>query len=208
MKLWVNDQLIIDGWITKSGSDLIGTIGLQAGVRYNIKMEYFQGTGSALAHLFWYSFSQPKQIIPTGRLYPTSVAQAPTSIISPLSAFGFLNQPFTFAVLGANSAAYYTASALPPGLGFNPVSGLISGTPTLAGDYQITLTASNSLGVGASVLDVTIFDTGSSFIREVWTNAPGINISDIPIGTAKRRSAPSRGLRILEITMANACGVS
>jgi hypothetical protein len=182
-KLWVNDQLILDNWVGKSASDVTGSITLQAGVRYNIKLEYFQLTGSAVAHLSWYSASQPKQVIPAVRLYPTTVPQAPTVLISPSTAVAFLNQPFSFTVAGANSASLYSASPLPPGLSFNTVSGLISGSPTLAGDYQVFLTASNSLGVSASVVDITVFDTGSSVVREVWTNAPGVNISDIPLGT-------------------------
>jgi uncharacterized protein (DUF1800 family) len=187
-KLWVNDQLISDNWITKSASDLTSSLTLQAGVRYNIKLEYFQGTGStgtspSVAHLSWYSASQPKQVVPAARLYPSTAPQAPTVLISPSTAVAFLNQPFNFTVAGANSAALYSASPLPPGLSFNTVSGLINGTPTLAGDYQVFLTASNSLGVSASVVDITVFDTGSSVVREVWTNAPGLNISDIPLGT-------------------------
>lgn len=184
VKLWINDKLIIDNWAGKSASDLTATIALQAGVRYNIKMEYLQLTGSAVAHLSWYSPSQSKQIIPASRLYPASVQQAPTVVTSPRTAVGFLNQPFNFTVTGANSAALYSASPLPPGLNFNTSSGVISGNPTLAGDFQVFLTASNSLGVTASILDITVFDTGSSVVREVWTNAPGVSISDIPLSSA------------------------
>jgi hypothetical protein len=184
VKLWVNDQLIIDMWTNKSASDVTGAIDLQAGVRYNLKMEYYQGTGSAAAHLSWYSPNQSKQVIPTSRLYPTNVTQAPTALISPMTAVGFLSQPFSFTVVGANSATRYTAAPLPPGLSFNATSGLLSGTPTLAGTFQVTLTASNAIGTSASSVSVTIFDTGSSFVREVWTNVPGINVADIPTGTA------------------------
>jgi hypothetical protein len=183
VKLWVNDILVIDNWATKSASDLIGAINLQAGVRYDIKMDYFQATGSAGAHLYWYSADQPKQVIPTSRLYPTTVTQAPTVLISPSTAVAFINQPFNFSVAGANSATLYSASPLPPGLTFNTSSGLISGTPTLSGNFQVFLTANNSVGMSASVMTISVFDTGSSVVREVWTNAPGVNISDIPLAT-------------------------
>ena len=49
------------------------------------------------------------------------------------------------------------------------------------------LTASNAIGLAASALAVTIFDTGSSVVREVWTNAPGVNVSDIPVGTTRQQ---------------------
>jgi len=181
VKLWVNDQLIIDSWVSKSASDLTGSIVLQGGVRYNIKMEYMQLTGSAVSHLSWYSFSQAKQIIPTSRLYPITVPQAPPTIISPLSAVAFLNQPFSYTVVGANTPSRYSASPLAPGLSFNTSSGLLNGTPTLPGDFQIFLTATNSLGAASAVLDLQVVDTGISVSREVWTNAPGNNVADIPL---------------------------
>jgi uncharacterized protein (DUF1800 family) len=185
VKVWVNDTLIIDNWVTKnSATDATGTINLQAGVRYNIKMEYFQQTSGAAAHLSWYSASQPRQVVPASRLYPTTVTQSPTVLINPSTAVAFINQPFSFNVVGANSATLYSASPLPPGLNFNTSNGLISGTPTLSGNFQVFLTASNSVGVSASVLTISVFDTGSSVVREVWTNAPGVNISDIPLSTS------------------------
>jgi Protein of unknown function (DUF1800)/PA14 domain/CHRD domain/Bacterial TSP3 repeat len=181
VRLWVNDLLIIDSWITKSASDLTGSIALQGGVRYNLKMEYFQSTSTAVAHLSWYSPSQSKQIIPTSRLYPTNTPPAPSAVTSPVYAVGFLGQPFSFTVTGANSPSGYTANGLPPGLAFNSTNGVISGVPNLAGDFQVSLTASNSLGLGASVVLIQIFDTGSSVVREVWDGINGANVSDIPV---------------------------
>ena len=183
VKLWVNDQLIIDKWLLQSATDWVGSISLQGGVRYNIKLEYFQGPGGAEAHLSWYSPSQPKQIIPASRLYATTVAPAPAAVTSPLFAVAFLGQPFSYTVTGANSPTRYTASPLPPGLGFNPTNGVISGTNNLAGDFQIMLTSSNSVGVGASILYLQVIDTGSSVVREVWNNVAGANVSDIPLST-------------------------
>jgi len=184
VKLWVNDQLIIDAWTNKTISDITGTINLQAGVRYNFKMEYYQSTSATVATNSWYSPSQPKQVVPTSRLYPAVAMQAPTALISPMTAVGFIGQPFGYTAVGANSATSYTALPMPPGLSFDTTSGLISGVPTLAGTFQVMLTASNAAGPAASAMAITIFDTGSSVIREVWTNAPGVNVSDIPIGTS------------------------
>ena len=186
--LWVNNQVVITNWVSKGVSDLTGTIALQAGARYNLKLEYLQTGGSAQAHLSWYSPNQSKQVIPTSRLYPTNNfnggSNAPPIITSALTAVGFLGQPFSFTVAAANSPIRFSATNLPPGLGFNPTNGLISGTPLLAGEFQVPLTASNAVGVSASVVDITIFDTGSSLSREVWTNISGTSVANIPVDTA------------------------
>jgi hypothetical protein len=181
VRLWVNNQLVIDHWVAQSATDSIGTIALQGGVRYNIQMDYFQGNGSAVAHLSWYSPSQPKQIIPSNRLYPTT--NSPAAVTSPLTAVAFLGQPFSFTVTAANAATGYTASGLPPGLSFNTANGVLSGIPTLAGNYQVTVTAANAGGLGASVVNVQVIDTGSAVVREVWAGVPGTNVGDIPLTT-------------------------
>jgi len=199
VKLWVNDQLLIDKWQSQSGTEWTNAIALQANTRYNIKLEYLQNKGKAQVHLYWYSASQPRQIIPSDRLYATnsidgSSTNAPPVVTSPLTAFGFVGQPFSFTVTGANTPKGFTATNLPPGLTFNTTNGVISGIPSLAGDYSVPLTSSNSVGTGASVLDILIIDTGSSVVREVWTNDPGVNISDIPVDTPANSIAPLSGL--------------
>ena len=199
VRLWVNDQLLIDKWQNQSGTEWTNAIALQANTRYNIKMEYFQNGGKAQAHLSWFSASQTKQIIPSNRFYPTngvnnSSTNAPSAITSALTAVGFVGQPFSFTVTGANSPLGFTATNLPPGLAFNTTSGAITGIPLVAGNYSMPLTASNSVGVGASILDITIFDTGSSVVREVWTNAPGVNVADIPLNTPASSITPLGGL--------------
>jgi Protein of unknown function (DUF1800)/PA14 domain/CHRD domain len=181
VKLWVNDQLIIDRWVVQSARDSVGAIAMQGGVRYDIRLEYFNAGGSAGVHLSWYSSSQPKQVIPVTALYPASSPQSAPAVTSPLSAVAFLGQPFTFTVTGANAASYFTSVGVPPGLSLNPTNGVISGVPNQSGDYQVTLTATNTVGVGASVLEIQVLDTGSSVTREVWLGAPGTNVADIPL---------------------------
>ncbi len=190
VKLWVNDQLLIDEWkVQNGGAEWTNAIALQGGTRYDIKMEYLQLNQKAQAHLYWYSADQSRQIIPNTSLYPTngsggtSTSNAPAAITSALSAVGFLGQPFSFTVTAANTPLRFKASNLPPGLSLNATNGLISGTPLLAGDFQNIVTTSNLVGSGASVLDIFIFNNSNSIVREVWTNVPGTNIADIPTGT-------------------------
>ena len=186
--LWVNDQLLINKWQKQGLTTWTNTITLQAGTRYDIRLDYFQGGGAAQAHLSWYSPSQPEEIIPNTCLYPTNryvagMSNAPAVITSPLSAVAYVGQAFGFIVTGANTPLGFTASGLPPGLSLNSANGLISGTPSLAGSFNVTLTASNLVGVGSSVLNILVLNTGSSVVQEIWTNVPGTNVTDIPTGT-------------------------
>ncbi len=188
-KLWVNDQLLIDKWQKQSVTDWTNAIPLQAGARYDLKLEYLQTNGAAQAHLSWYSASQPEQIIPSTSLYPSNSAvsqssNAPSVVTSSLSAVAFLGQPFSYTVTGANTPRGFTANGLPPGLAFNVTNGVIAGVPTVAGNYSVIVTSSNVVGVGASVVDILVFSTGSSVVQEIWTNIPGTNIADIPLTTA------------------------
>ena len=48
------------------------------------------------------------------------------------------------------------ATGLPPGLTLNTVTGLISGTPTTAGTYPLTVSATNASGTGTKALTITI----------------------------------------------------
>jgi uncharacterized protein (DUF1800 family) len=187
-RLWVNGQLLIDKWRSQWVTDWTNAIALQAGVRYDIELDYLQTGGWAQAHLYWYSADQAKEIIPSTSLYPSnsvgnSGSNAPAVVTSALSAVAFLGQPFSFSVTGANTPLGFTANGLPPGLNFNSANGLISGVPTLAGSFQVTLTASNAIGVGASVVDIMVLNTGSSVVQEIWTNVPGVYVTNIPTGT-------------------------
>jgi uncharacterized protein (DUF1800 family) len=187
-KLWVNDQLIINKWQGQGLTTWTNAIALQGGVRYDIKLEYLQAGGAGQTHLYWYSADQAQEIIPSSNLYSTNtfvsgVTNAAAQVTSSLTAVAFLGQPFTFTVTGANTPIGFTASNLPPGLTFNTTNGVIAGVPTLAGTFDVTLTASNNIGTGGSVLVLTVLNTGSSVVQEIWTNIPGTNVADIPTST-------------------------
>ncbi|MGO4695603.1 PA14 domain-containing protein [Paenibacillus sp. 2TAB26] len=69
VRLWVNNQLIINKWVDQATTEWSGTIQLTAGQKYDIKLEYYDNTEDAIAKLSWSSPLQAKQIIPQNRLY-------------------------------------------------------------------------------------------------------------------------------------------
>jgi hypothetical protein len=71
-RLWVNNQLLIDNWTNPVPTERSGTITLQAGQKYSIKLDYFENTGNANISLSWSSAKQPKMIIPKTQLYPVA----------------------------------------------------------------------------------------------------------------------------------------
>jgi uncharacterized protein (DUF1800 family) len=156
------------------------------GTRYDIQLDYYENTGTARAQLYWMSASQPKQIIPTERLYPNSVPQAPPVHIADMTATALVGGPFSYAVLGSNGGAV-SVSGLPAGLSY--LNGFITGTATAAGDYQILISITNATGTSTSVLNLHVEAAGGNVLREVWTGIAGTSISSIPLSTAPSSSS-------------------
>ena len=50
----------------------------------------------------------------------------------------------------------YAASGLPPGLGINPATGLIGGTPSTEGTYRVTATVANSVDAATEIFMWTV----------------------------------------------------
>jgi hypothetical protein len=77
IRLWVNGVQLVDNWVNQGATEKSGSITLQAGQKYDIIVEYFENTGEAVTKLSWSSASTPKQIIPSGQLFPAAIAPPP-----------------------------------------------------------------------------------------------------------------------------------
>jgi autotransporter-associated beta strand protein len=72
-RLWVNHQLIVDNWSSGSTArELFGRTTLEAGQLYDLKLEYYENTGSAAVRLEWSSPSQTRQVVPQAQLSSTT----------------------------------------------------------------------------------------------------------------------------------------
>jgi GH25 family lysozyme M1 (1,4-beta-N-acetylmuramidase) len=78
-------------------------------------------------------------------------------ITSSASASGAQGQSFSYQIAATNNPTGYGASNLPPGLNVNTTTGVISGTPTTSGTFNVGLSASNSGGTGTAALTLSVF---------------------------------------------------
>jgi hypothetical protein len=80
-------------------------------------------------------------------------------ITSALTADGLVNVPFNYTILSSNVATAFGATGLPGGLTVNSATGAITGTPTNAGVYSVTISATNTTGQTSTNLTLVIYST-------------------------------------------------
>jgi len=82
---------------------------------------------------------------------------------------------FSYQIRASGNPTSYGATPLPPGLSFNTVSGLISGTPQSVGSSTVLLSASNAAGVGTKNLVLTVTNRGAVPVITSPNTATGTN---------------------------------
>jgi hypothetical protein len=91
VRLWVNGQLLLDNWIDQIPTEKSGSLAMTAGQTYDIRMEYYENGGEAVAKLSWSSLSQAKEIISQNHLISNSVVAAPSAPQMARSAYSFVD---------------------------------------------------------------------------------------------------------------------
>jgi PA14 domain/Fibronectin type III domain len=71
VRLFLNGQLIIDGWTDQYPTSYSHTTTLTAGTLYNIELHYYEHGGDASCRLRW-SYGQSTETIPSSQLYPST----------------------------------------------------------------------------------------------------------------------------------------
>jgi hypothetical protein len=192
VRLWVNGQQLINDWAVHGATERSGTLALAAGQFYDLRLEYFQGTGGSSAQLAWSSATQPKQIISRSQLYPPVRSNAPpvVSLLAPGSATTFTTNAFSLTAYatdldGSVAGVEFLANGVVVGQASAPPY-VFSWTNVPPGMHQLTARATDDAGLAASGLPVlvTVFppDTNLVSTGSVWKyNDTGANL-----GTAWR----------------------
>ncbi|WP_320813990.1 choice-of-anchor D domain-containing protein [Flavobacterium sp.] len=92
-------------------------------------------------------------------------------ITSSLTASGNQGLPFTYTITATNTPTSYNATGLPAGLTINTATGVISGTPSVMGSFNVTITATNAAGSDNQTLVITL-GAGPCLNQSAFTSTP------------------------------------
>ena len=148
-----------------------GVTTTEAGIVWN-DYGYDNGTGAAARFYKPYGVAclNTQTISTTGKLYVVdtwnhsirlAVAGGSTPVATPAissssTASGIVGTAFSYQITASNSPTSFGATNLPAGLSVNTSTGLITGTPTGGGTNNVTISATNSQGLGSAGLVITI----------------------------------------------------
>jgi hypothetical protein len=63
VRLWINNNLLIDKWFGQAPTSYTASVSLQAGQKYNLRMDYYEGGGGAYARLRWLTPGASQQVV-------------------------------------------------------------------------------------------------------------------------------------------------
>jgi uncharacterized repeat protein (TIGR03806 family) len=180
VRLWVNNQLVIDRWVNQGASEWSGTIALTAGQQYDLRLEYFEGGGGASAQLRWSSASTPKAIVPMYRLFPAAgTGQTFAAVVVTPASATVVNGGSVRFVAEARDTAGAPLTTQPPitwsvsGGGSIAADGTFTAT-TIGGPYTVTANATVAGTTRSSTAAVTVQSGFSARINFQPATAPTV----------------------------------
>ena len=128
-----------------------------------------------------------------------SGAAPPPTINSNTVGSATVNQPFSYQIVATNHPTSFAARNLPAGLSVNTSTGVISGTSTAAGSFNVVISATNAAGTNNATLRLTV--TAASPANDLLKYALNIDpTADAARGLPTTSLATSGGKRYLTLT--------
>ena len=135
-----------------------GASGLPAGLNVNVSTGLISGTPAQSGN-FSVELGATNDGGTGAAILSLTISPMVPVITSAGNAGGQLGAPFLYEIRASQSPTRYSTSGLPPGLSINAITGAISGTPTQAGTFAVSLGATNGTGTGTASLSLTITTT-------------------------------------------------
>ena len=186
-RLLIDGNLIVNNDGLHANQEQQGTVTLAAGV-HDIEVQYFEQTGDQMLQVSYSGPNLPRQIIPESVLAAPAVPGSTpvvTAIAARSSLLGTAGSLQVIAADANNDPLKFLAAGLPGGLAIDAATGLISGTFSAAGVFDVTITVEDGTGRSGA----------TSF---TWSVNDGLTLSPLtatakPAGSAIRYSAVSTG---------------
>ncbi len=175
IRLWVDGQQIINNWTNHAVKEDRGKITLEAGEKYDIRLEYFENRGKAVCKLLWKSASQSKQVVPQGRLYPEAVDEdEPNSATYTVRARGLQGTEQMALQIGGTTVQSWTVSAAMKNYNY---------TGSETGSVRVAITNDQGKGhdliVDKLTVDGTVYQAEAQAVNTgVWQGQCGGSFSE------------------------------
>lgn len=123
------------------------------------------------------------------------LSSAAPVITSALAATGKQGEPFRYTIMATNAPMGFIASGLPEGLGLDPATGVIAGTPSSAGIFAVSLSATNLFGSDRRTLELTLLSGEPQFSSALVVNGTEL----APLNYALTAYPPADGFSVTEL---------
>ena len=186
VKLWINGVQLVNDWNDHGPTTDTGSITLNGGTKYSVKLQYYQNGGGAQMQMQWWApglftaQSNAPQAVPLAQLYPCGAGGGtPTKT--------------------ATASPTFTASPSPTPAGSNPPPVLVALSPTSGADNTfatgVTLTGLNFLA-GSTVSFGGSAGTGVAYINPttIWCMPPIPHAAGVVLVTVTTTNGTSNSL--------------